>query len=314
MGQQPARIVYLSWPAKEITGGIKQAFIHVEALRAAGLEAAVATVDAEPPGWFETTAPMIDLAHVVRDNDILVFPENHHVLLAQFASWANHKAVFCQGWHAVIRGLGGRRDYSEFGIEHILCAGRYAANYCRTRFSSMPVDIVPVSVDPRRFGLPAQKKLQIACAPRKRGLEAAFIRDLFRAAHPQYRPIPWVEIRDTTEAQTAAILGASAVYLSLCRFETCPLSILEAMASGCIIAGFTGLGARQYTTDRNGFWAEEDDCIQCTEKLVEAVRLATEGGAQRSDLLEAAHVTASYYSPERLARSVVGFWRNFTKR
>ena len=112
----------------------------------------------------------------------------------------------------------------------------------------------------------------------------------------------------------AAILKDSAVYLSLGRFESCPLSILEAMASGCIPAGFTGLGGRQYTTQRNGFWADEDDCIQCTEKLIQAVRLAIEGGPRRSDLLEAAHATASYYSRERMAQSVVDFWRRFLER
>jgi hypothetical protein len=83
------------------------------------------------------------------------------------------------------------------------------------------------------------------------------------------------------------------------------------MACGCIPAGFTGLGGRQYTNQRNGFWAEEDDCIQCTEKLAQAVRLAIDGGSRRSDLLESAQMTAGYYSRERMAQSVVEFWRRF---
>jgi len=33
------RIIYLSWPAREISGGIKMAFRHVEALREAGFDA-----------------------------------------------------------------------------------------------------------------------------------------------------------------------------------------------------------------------------------------------------------------------------------
>jgi len=40
------RIVYLSWPADEITGGIKMAFRHVETLCQAGFEACLATPDA----------------------------------------------------------------------------------------------------------------------------------------------------------------------------------------------------------------------------------------------------------------------------
>ncbi len=308
-----ARIVYLSWPAGEISGGIKMAFAHVEALQAAGLKATVATADGKPPEWFETTAPPIDLSPIRQGEDVLVFPENHHALLAQFAPWPNRKIVFCQNWSMAVRGLGGCRDYGDFGVRQILCVGRYDADYCRLRFPAMPVDSVPVGIDLRRFGFPAEKKMQIAFAPQKRPREAAFIQDLFRARCPEFRSVPWVEIRGISEAHLAAVLKESAVYLCLGRFESCPLSILEAMAAGCIPAGFTGLGGRQFTSERNGFWAEEDDCIGCTERLAQAVRLAIEGGPRRSGLLEAAHTTASCYSRERMAKGVVEFWRRFSE-
>jgi hypothetical protein len=42
------RITYLSWPAGEITGGIKMAFRHVETLREKGFDAGIATPDARP--------------------------------------------------------------------------------------------------------------------------------------------------------------------------------------------------------------------------------------------------------------------------
>ena len=109
--------------------------------------------------------------------------------------------------------------------------------------------------------------MQVAFAPHKRPLEAAFIRDLFRAGGRENRQIPWIEIAKMNESQVAAVLGESAIYLSLCRLEAFAQSILEAMACGCILAGFTGIGAREYTTARNGFWTEEDDCAGCVEQL-----------------------------------------------
>jgi hypothetical protein len=63
------RIVYLSWPAQQISGGIKMAFRHVEALRDAGYEAYVATPDAQPPNWFATTAPVLPFTDLARDTD-----------------------------------------------------------------------------------------------------------------------------------------------------------------------------------------------------------------------------------------------------
>ena len=183
-----ARIDYLSWPATEIAGGIKISFRHVEALRQAGLDAVIATPGAEPPGWFQSAAPIIDVAQASRD-DILVFPENHYALLDAFAAWPNRKLVFCQNQFMVVRGLGGlggRRDYAEFGVSGILCAGRSVADFCRLRFPSMPIAIVPVGIDQTLFRPQRDKKLQIAFAAHKRPLEAAFIWDLF-CAKPRVR-------------------------------------------------------------------------------------------------------------------------------
>ena len=166
-------------------------------------------------------------------------------------------------------------------------------------------------VDPAVFHFQANKKLQIALAPRKRPMEAAFVQDLFRATHPEWRAIPWIEIAGRAETEVAAILKESAVYLSLCRFEAVPLSILEAFACGCVVAGFTGTGGREYTTTKNGFWAEEDDCLACAEQLARAVRLITAGGPAHSDMLEAAGIAASYYSRQRLAARLTEFWKKF---
>ena len=72
------RIVYLSWPAREISGGIKMAFRHVEVLREAGFDALIATADAEPPNWFPTTAPVINLNAVINGEDVLAQGSDRH--------------------------------------------------------------------------------------------------------------------------------------------------------------------------------------------------------------------------------------------
>jgi len=305
------RIVYLSWPANEITGGIKMAFAHVEVLREAGWEAVIATSGAGTPTWFESSAPVIDTSELVTDHDILVFPENHHRLLKSLASWPNRKLVFCQNQFMVFRGLGGRRDYADFGVRGILCVGRHAVDFCQRRFPLQPISSVPVFIDHSLFRFQSEKRLQIAFTPRKRQLEAAFIQDLFRAENPMFRDIPWVEISGVPTWTVAKILKESAVYLSLCRFECVPLTALEALACGCVTAGFTGFGAREYTTAKNGFWAIEDDCLDCVTQLTRAAQLVTAGGPSHREMLEAAHISASYYSRERFASRLVEFWKEY---
>lgn len=306
----PLRIIYLSWPAREITGGIKLAFQHVEVLRANGYHAAVVTADGKPPAWFETTAPVGDPL-MVTPEDVLVFPENHHALFEGFATRPNRKIVFCQNHYLACRGLAGQADYAEYGVSAIMAEGRHAAEFCRRRFPALPVSLVPVVLDLKTFCFEASKQLQIAFSPRKRPLEATCIRDLFASAGPPFSSIPWVEITGKSEREVAAILRRSAIYLSLARFESVGLSTLEAMACGCVVAGFTGQGAREYTHENNGFWAAEDDCVACTDQLIRATRMVIAGGPPHSDMLEAAHLTAQYYSRERLRRRLVEFWQRF---
>jgi glycosyltransferase involved in cell wall biosynthesis len=145
-------------------------------------------------------------------------------------------------------------------------------------------------------------------------METAFLYDLCRYAHAELRPVPWIEMTGMSEERVAGVLQESAIYLSLCRFEAYPLSILEAFACGCVTAGFTGGGSRIYTNARNGFWAEEDDCIGCAEQLRRAVQLVTELGPRYYDVIEAARCVADQHSPPMLARRLVRFWQAFLEK
>jgi hypothetical protein len=303
------RIVYLSWPAGEISGGIKMAFRHVEALRENGFDAVVATADGARPTWFETSAPVIALTDLHPADDILVFPENHFEFLNAYAIWSNKKIVFCQSQLMICRGVRDRGGYEAFGVSEIISCGTAATEFCHRRFPNLPVHTIPNYIDSSKFTCPTEKKLQIAFLPKKRRQEAAVLLDLFRAENPDLAGIPWVEIDGLTEDETARVLRESAVYLSLCRFEACPLMPLEAMSCGCVVAGFTGGGGQEYATLANGFWAAEDDCLACATQLAAAVRLAKQGGPRYRERIQSARLTASFYCRERTLDALLRYWR-----
>jgi hypothetical protein len=308
------RIVYLSWPAKEISGGIKLAFRHVEALLMHRQDAVIATSDGIGPTWFSTRAPVISIRQVQRESDILVFPENNAKLLQHFKDWPNPKVVFCQNQFMACRGLAGAKCYGDYGVTDILAEGRHAVEFCERRCPSLRIASVPAYVDTNTFRPHPAKKLQIAFAPRKRSHELEVIKDLFRGEHPQFSAVPWVPIADCTERQVADILADSAVYLSLCRFEAYPLSLLEALASGCIVAGFTGFGGRIYATSANGFWAAEDDCLDCATQLHRAVAMVAAAGNAYYEMSNVAITDARKHNRKKFDRRVVEFWRGFLDR
>jgi glycosyltransferase involved in cell wall biosynthesis len=308
------RIVYLSWPANEITGGIKMAYRHVESLVAAGFDSIVATPDGAAPNWFSTSASTAMLDSLVPHLDVLVFPENHAGLLRHFRSWPNAKIVFCQNQFMVHRGLAGARCYSDYGVGEIIAVGRHVVDYCERRFPGLRTELVPVFVDGEMFRFSPQKRLQIAFSPRKRPMEAEFIKDLFRAENPQWSDVPWIPIAGMSEADVARALRESAVYLALCRFEACPLTILEAFSCGCLVAGFHGFGARDYVTASNGYWAVEDDCLDATVQLARAMQTATAKTSSHSDIASAAITDARRYNRKRLEEKLVAYWSGFFGR
>jgi glycosyltransferase involved in cell wall biosynthesis len=304
-----SRITYLSPPASVVTGGVKMLFRHVDALCAHGFDARVATPDGDPPTWFATTAPVVAFDRIVRGSDILVFPETRAAYLEEFAGWGNRKLVFAQSVQLAFRGLGRKRDYAEFGVEAMICPSHEAVRFCRRRFPRLDALWVPYPVDPAVFSPRGPKRMQIAFAPRKRPIEAMFIADLFRATCPEFSDLPWVVLARMSEGEVAQRLAESMVYLSLNRFDSFGLSALEALASGCVVAGFTGIGGREYATSKNGFWAPEDDCIACADQLAEAVRLSAEGGPLYEAMTQHAAAAAADYTPARFHGQLTRTWR-----
>lgn len=303
------RIVYLSWPASEISGGIKAAFQHVELLVEGGFEAFISTPDGAPPTWFESPARVMPLDYI-RDDDILVFPENHHGLLDRFARSAHLKMVFCQNPHLVYRGLNGHASYADLGISHILCPSHTVLHYCRRRFPGMSLGYTPYYIDHTRFLHRPDKALQIAVMPRKRMVEFGAIVDLFGALYPAFRHVPWAYLHKATESEVAQTLAGSAVYLSLARLEAHGMAALEAMACGCVVAGFNGVvGGSDTATARNGFWAAEDDVQACTDQLARAVQLALDRGPVWEEMVAESRRTAWDYRRDEAARRLTDFWR-----
>ena len=85
---------------------------------------------------------------------------------------------------------------------------------------------------------------------------------------------------------------------------------LEALASGCLVAGFTGVaGGTDSATARNGFWAAEDDLPACVDQLARAVQLAMDRGPVYDEMVAEGRRTAWEYRREESARRLLQFWR-----
>lgn len=308
--QGPARaaqVVFICPNLNRIMGGIKYVFRMAEVLRRMGCDAIAVDPSRAQPAWFRTDVPVFDRDAIGgRADQVLVVGEDIPGVLARNAKRPQRKVMYCQNHFYAAQTAPAGGSYADFGITDVLCSGRAVQDYIRLRHPKVRAHLIPCGIDPAVFH-PRPKIERIVCIPRKRRIEAAYLRDLFGHSHPEFRDVEWLLLESKTEPEIAAALGESTVFLSLSRLEGFGLTPIEAMASGCVVAGFTGIGGREYATSANGFWADEDDFPGCLRQLAEAIRLSRDPSA-RTSYFEACARTVSQYTPDAFERAVRAVW------
>lgn len=303
-----ARIVYLLLTNNGIAGGQKVILRHVEALVELGFNAVVhAASDAQPPTWLEHRAP-IERGGEIREDDILVVPDDGVPALTFAAQRAGRAVVLCQS-SAPYLALGGLPTLASHSdrFSTFLSVAPGHSRMLRRLFPAATVETVRCFADERLFR-PGEKQFTGALVARKRPAEANAIRALSRRLHPATAELSWVRLEGATEGQVARTFASASVHLSLSRMESVGLTTLEALASGCVCAGFTGVGGREYATAENGFWVEEDDCLAAADALAQAISLAKAGGAPLRRYVEAALSTAQAWSYATFRSELEAAW------
>ena len=302
------KIIFFCPPVSVINGGIKSIFRMAEALIAEGHDAVIFEQNGQRPNWFASTAPVVGQGIVGTSADhIYVLPEDQPRILADFARLPQRKIIYSQNHFYGSLGIGDAVSFADYGVSDIICSSQTIYDHCRLRHRDVRAHVIPCAVDPSQFK-PAQKNNVISFMPRKRPIEAVYLRDMFRFSYPQFRDWQWREIANDSEDSVAKKLGEARVFLSLSRLEGFGLTPLEAMASGCVVAGFTGIGGREYATPQNGFWAGEDDFGLCVKALGDAVALSVAGGATLESHQKSCRETLASYTPEIFRNAVKQVW------
>lgn len=305
------RIVYLTPYAGSKSGGNKMIFRHVESLCAMGFDAVVRRPPhTPPPAWFDHQAPTEDASVPLGAGDILVLPEDSPEAMRQAAALPNRKVIFCQNPYALASyGLAALPAELRPQYRNFMACGVGVAGLIARVFDYDLISVVPGFADERLFR-PAPKERLIACSPRHRKVEQAAIRYIFERLHPGAGAWRWEVMETRAEAEVADIMGRASVFLSLARMEALSLTTLEAMACECLLAGFTGIGAREFATPVNGIWVDEDDCEAAAHALVRAVTLAEQGGGAQALMRHAAAQTAAQWSRAAFLEALAAFWRD----
>ena len=212
------------------------------------------------PDWGPAPGDILIVPEFMYPEAVAAFPELQSILVVQDVFGLMRASLRSRRW------LGGQPE--RFAA--VISTSAACASAARAVLGSPGLSfILPVCHHGLDFN--PDKKLQIALMPRKRREEARILQALIRA-HPELQEIPLVEIDHVPEAEAHRILRESLIFLSLSDQEGFGLPPAEAMATGSLVIGYTGVGGEEYFTAENGFPIPDGDITAFLERLVEVVR------------------------------------------
>lgn len=186
------------------------------------------------------------------------------------------------------------------------------ADVCRSHLSILglePNAIFPVTMKPQEFPFQKLKQRLITYMPRKRPWEAALIAEAL-ARRNRLSGYRIEALENITRSEVAAKLAQTRIFISLLQQEALGFPAAEAMAAGCIVVGFDGLGTAEYFDEEVGVPVTEGDVASLVE-AVEQVVIEYEADPSRLDVMrcEASKRVNSRYSTSAFETRVLEAWR-----
>jgi hypothetical protein len=263
---------------------------------------------------FEESAPVVPLLATTRftSRDIIVIAEPYAAAFEVFREHPVRKVMHCQNPFYLFAGWKDSQAIEAYGLDAVLSCSPFTTRWLRRVGVRGPIHTISPAVAAcfRMAGTP--KKRQIAFMPRKRKVEADFVKGLFRSLYPQYQDLPWVAIDRVSRDQVAALLQESAVFASFSQLEGLGLPPLEAMACGCVVVGFTGMAGSDYARWDNGVWVDEADHEGFAHALGSAIAVLDDVPRWQS-VVRAAAMTAGEFNEDRFMRGLDHAWREVLK-
>jgi len=310
------RIFYLCPDTALPSGGVACLYRHVRWLREEGWEAAILHLaKGFKPGWLETDVPVAYLEENphLRPIDTLVFPEGMTSALKN--SPPLRKVVIALNPLYIFQSLPLGENWQDYGVEWVITPSRVIADFVTWSMRLPRVYLFSPSVDHRLYGDTGEaKKLQVAYMSRKDTL-SPLLEKVLRSRNREFARIAFVGLDNLPVAAYARVIRESAVYLTTSPWEGINQSVLEAMACGCLCAGFDGVGGKDYIVGQgagqNFLLAESLNLVDLAQKLEHLLQRLLAGDPTLEQLRANARATAARYPQEAERESLVKFWQDF---
>ncbi len=309
-------------------GGVKQIHRLAECILLAGRQATLIQ-DSESfhPGWFKSSLPTVayrdwaqrrDQGEFGSDGNVVVMPELHldrvfdypgnlPVVIFNQNGYYSFGPIKTPYYWKPKKVLGTYRDKR---IVHVLCVSQFDRDLLVNGFNlkSEEVSIVRNGLEVDLCHPQGMKSRRMAAMPRKNQRDVAVVDHLLHQ-HNWMDQWEWVGIVDQAHKQVIEQFQSCALFLSFGHPEGFGLPVAEAMACGCAVVGYSGLGGRElFELGRHYGTVEEVavgdwlGMVRAAERIDRQLTTDPEGFSKR--LLAVSRLIRRLYSPEKMLASV----------
>ncbi|MFN8439927.1 MAG: hypothetical protein U0175_04110 [Caldilineaceae bacterium] len=314
-----SRILYFCPDFPQPSGGVKTLYRHVARLAELGFTAVIVH---QKRGfrttWHNYDVPMLWLEDrpPIRSDDVCVFPEVMADTVRQTQQIAAKRVVFALSWLPTYNRLRPGERWSDLGVTAVLAKSPTVKRYLEWSMDAS-VTLIPEYVAPERYFVqPDVKQAQIAYTTRKDNSGEWLQQILTRKGEP-FTSFQWLALRNFDEENYAHHLRHSVIYLPTTMQEAMHVSLLEAMACGCLVVGYAGIGGHDYLVAegpaQNCILVENGNLPELGLKLEEVIRTwSTQPQAFAPIITHAVSTAKRYQDPTAERETLREFYSKLT--
>jgi len=297
------------------SGGVKQAYRHIDILNENGIEAYFAhPTRGFRYTWFQNNTKTICSEDVVLEpDDYLLLSEVVQEIPKLKGAERCKKVILVQNPFNVFTGFGRNLDLIQSvytNVNAVLCQSKYTEDKVRHFFPDADVYGYRYSFDRPPFGYCGEKERIVSYMPRKVGQMAnAIVTTAWMGVWPKGWAIR--NLDGVSESEVADALKKSAVFMSFCVNEGFGMPPAEAMACGCVVVGWPGYAGTEFMKPELCFPVADMDYLSMAQALSLVVKMDLNElvamGKKASDFVLAE------YSAEKEVTGIMAAWNQITR-
>jgi len=278
--------------------------------------------------WFRSDTEVAYIAQTrFYDNDYIVIPEIYAKYF--FENKRNskkakifrdvyripcQKIIFNQGCYLTFNGHplsipADKTIYKAVDVIAVMVVSEDSKRYLNYVFPDMKIFRVHNSIDPKLFDFQAHKKRKICFMPGKNPDEHVQLINILKNRNI-LRGWQLTPIEQKSHKEVADIFRESQIFVNLVYQEGFGFPAAEAMACGCNVIGYPGMGGEEFFRPEFCFPVETGKIIEVAKTVEHVLRLfESDPQCLHDKAVKASEFIRNNYSPDIQERDVLEFWK-----